>query len=235
MNIQKYTLYTILVFTIILIIILVILGIINLLNEHEFISDLTGLKFYENNEFTNEICWLSNNKCLSQKPNPVCNDYIKNASTPQDKYIEGYNTVLGSILVIISNALDVRVPELSCTNDQLNNINKYFTFSKTQAEQILSNNRLLIDKIYGNKRSKNYIKDLFNLIKALLVSYKGSGPFKNAIGSRLKKIHSDYKYLSNDDQKNIDIVVSEIFITELVNIINPISLIPSQYPSPSPK
>ena len=41
----------------------------------------------------------------------------------------------------------------------------------------------------------------------------------------LKQIDKDYKELSFNDQKNIDIVLAEIFMVELLNISNPISLI----------
>lgn len=220
----KYILYSILIVFIIFLVIAIILGIINSINEHEFISDLTSIKFTTKNEFIGKLCGIDNcKKSTSQE----CKKINENSS------IYSFNPVLSDILNILSGKIKYgSISEDTCTTKQLNNFNKYFSFSKLEAKQILLNNQLLIDQIYGNKKSKKYIKDILNIIKKLLKYYPTPGDFEHDINISLKQIDEDYKTLSFSDQKNIDIVLSEIFMVELLNITNPISLIPL---IPSPK
>jgi len=143
------------------------------------------------------------------------------------KNIYSLNPVLSDIINILLGKIPYgSIPEDTCTTKQLNNFNKYFSFSKLEAKQILLNNKLLIDQIYGNKKSKKYIKDILNIIKKLVKYYPTPPDFEHDINISLKQINEDYKTLSFSDQKNIDIVLSEIFMVELLNITNPILLIP---------
>ena len=215
---KKYILYSILIIFLILLIIAIILGIINSINEHEFISDLTSIKFTTKNEFIGKLCGIDNcKKSTSQK--------CKNMNYKYNN-IYSLNPVLSDIINILLSKIPYgSIPEDTCTTKQLNNFNKYFSFSKVEAKQILLNNQLLIDQIYGNKKSKKYIKDILNIIKKLLKYYPTPADFEHDINISLKQIDKDYKELSFNDQKNIDIVLAEIFMVELLNISNPISLI----------
>ena len=218
---QKYILYSMLVIFVILLVIMIIFGSINAVNEHEFISDLTSIKFINKNQFIDKLCGIDN--CYKNNwKSPECKEIQKIFNIPLYKS----NPVLSDILNIILNQKDYgSIPENTCTTKQLNNFNKYFSFSKTEARQILLNNELLIDEIYGNKNSKKYIKDVLNMIKKLLKPYPDWNSFHNDIGKSFTQISNDYLNLSTNKQKNLDIVLSKIFLTEILNISNPVDFV----------
>lgn len=217
---EKYIFYAILVVLIILLIVILIFSLINSVNEHEFITDLTSIKFEKGNQLMKKMCGIDN--CFkSQFKSDDCKSLTKVSG--QEKIYNVNPDVMDLIGVVVNNYGNA--PEGSCSENLFNSLNKYFSISKLEAKQILLNNELLIDQIYGNKKSKKYIKDVFNIINVLTKSYAGKyqKAFLHDIKVSLDKLNDDYKDLSNSDQKNIDIVLSKIFATELLNVINPIS------------
>lgn len=215
---EKYIFYGIFVVLIILLVVILILSLINSVNEHEFITDLTSIKFEEGNQLMKKMCGIDN--CFKSQ---FKSDACKSLRGSSSENIYNVNPDVMDLIGAVSNYKDA--PEGSCSEKLFNSLNKYFSISKLEAKQILLNNQLLIDYIYGNKKSKKYFKDVLNIIKVLTKSYSGKyhKAFLSDIKVSLDKLNDDYKDLSDNDQKNIDIVLSKIFATELLNVINPIS------------
>ena len=220
MDLQKVLLWVVVTILFGLLVTMIVLSIIGGVREHEFITDLTGIKLQDGNELTDALCQVK--YCKSHPDDNLINCKNVHNTTPE---------LLNAIGLMLPGGGGVQTDQDSgksyChkfDSKTLNNLKTRYSFTKLEAEQIYMNNQVYVNYVYGNNEGKTCMKALFSLLDPLLKARKRGGHAHAAIVSEEEKAGKNfltcYNNLSSTNKKYIDIIVSKLVTPELMNLLS---------------
>ena len=219
MDLQKMLLWVVVTILFGLLVTMIVLSIIGGVREHEFITDLTDIKLRDGNLLTDALCQVKYCKSLKSE---VIVSQCEGVNNTSPDFVNAISLIKGWIGNGVQTDQDSGKSYChKFSQKTLNNLKTRYSFTKLEAEQIYMNNEAYVNYVYGNNEGKTCMKALFSLLDPLLKARKrGDSSMVSEEEKPVENFLTCYNKSSSTNRKYIDIIISKLVGTELMNLLS---------------